>query len=181
MSLLLLLLLVLPLSNCESSNETVKDDLKEIMYKNENLGRIQDKVEELEKKLETKNAEVENLQKRLTEMEVQFGRKNKEVAEIERKMDEVVLNTQNNQMECKAEVKKEVDKILPTAVEQGLRDLPYEMVCAYRISLFEANSIVTYDQITVEASNSNQPGGSMNIETGVFTAITSGYYIITYS
>ena len=74
-----------------------------------------------------------------------------------------------------------MDKVLPTAVEQGLRDLPYEMVCAVKISLFEANSIVTYDQITVEASNSNQPGGSMNIETGVFTAVTSGYYIITYS
>ena len=181
MSLLLLLLLVLPLSNCKSSKETVKDDLEETMYKNENMDRIQDKIEELEKKLETKNAEVENLQKRLTEMEVQFGRKNKQVAEIERKMDEVILNTQSNQMECKAEVKKEVDKVLPTAVEQGLRDLPYEMVCAYRSSLFEANSIVTYDQITVEASNSNQPGGSMNIETGVFTAVTSGYYIITYS
>ena len=155
------------------------------MYKNENMDRIQDKIEELEKKLETKNAEVENLQKRLTEMEVQFGRKNKQVAEIERKMDEVILNTQSNQMECKAEVKKEVDKVLPTAVEQGLRDLPYEMVCAYQDKWGNwENDTVSYDQITVEFNNSDQQGGAdgtMNIETGVFTTVTSGYYIVTYS
>ena len=43
MSLLLLLLLVLPLTNCKSSNETVKDDLEETMYKNEKVGGIEDK------------------------------------------------------------------------------------------------------------------------------------------
>ena len=171
MSLLLLLLLVLPLANCESSKETVKDDLEQTMYNSEKLNGIENKVEELEKKLETKNEEVENLQNQLNKMKVQFGSK----------MEEVILNTQNNQMECKAEVKKELDKVLPTAVERGLRDLPYEMVCAYKSVLFEANSIVSYDQITVEASNSNQPGGAMNIETGIFTTVISGYYIITYS
>ena len=72
MSLLLILLLVLPLSNCESSNETVRDDLEETMYKSEKLDRIEDKVEELEEKLETKNAEVENLQEQLKEVKVQF-------------------------------------------------------------------------------------------------------------
>merc|ERR1711971_351846 len=170
MSLLLILLLVLPLANSESSKETVKDDLEQTMYKSEKLNGIEDKFEELEKKLETKNVDVENLQEQLKEMKVQ--------------LDEVILNTRNNQMECKAEVKKEVEQVLPTAVERGLRDLPYEMVCAYRSALFEANSIVSYDRITVEANNSNQPGGAdgtMNIETGVFTTVTSGYYIITYS
>ena len=72
MSLLLLLLLVLPLSNCESSKGAVKDDLEETMYKSEKLNGIEDKVEELEKKLETKNAEVENLQEQLKEVKVQL-------------------------------------------------------------------------------------------------------------
>merc|ERR1711971_160912 len=84
----------------------------------------------------------------------------------------------------KAEVKKEVERAPPTAVEQGLRELPYEMVCADARISSEANSVITYDRISVEFNNSNQPGGAdgtMNIETGVFTTVTSGYYIITYS
>ena len=87
-------------------------------------------------------------------------------------------------MQCRTEVKKELEKVLPTAVEQGLRDLPFEMVCAYQDSWSEASSVVTYDTITVEFNNSDRPGGadgSMNIETGVFTTVTSGYYIVTYS
>ena len=34
--------------------------------------------------------------------------------------------------ELRAEVKKELDRVLPDAVEQGLRDLPFEMVCAHQ-------------------------------------------------
>ena len=184
MSLLLLLLLVLPLSNCESSKETVKDDLVETMYKSEKLNGIEDKVEELEKKLETKNVEVENLHRRLTEMEMQF----------ESRIDDLMLSTQTKNQnqdvaslksEVRAEVKKEVEQVLPSAVEQGLRDLPYEMVCAYQDYWGNwENDTVSYDQITVEFNNSDQQGGAdgtMNIETGVFTTVTSGYYIITFS
>ena len=86
--------------------------------------------------------------------------------------------------EVRAEVKKEVDKVLPTAVEQGLRDLPFEMVCAHQDVWTAENSIVNYDRISVEFNNSERPGGAdgtMNIETGVFTTVTSGYYIITFS
>merc|ERR1712010_113033 len=75
MPLLLPFFLVLPfcLSNPVSSEhsglkETVKDDLEETMYKNENLDDIENKVEELQRKLETKNVNEENLQKQLKEM-----------------------------------------------------------------------------------------------------------------
>ena len=109
-----------------------------------------------------------------------------------RLLDEVILNTQKNQMgaeslkserkmECKAEVQKEVERVLPAAVEQGLWDLPFKMVCVSQDLWYETNSVISYNRITVEASNSNQPGGSMNIETGVCTTVTSGYYIITFS
>merc|ERR1712141_733963 len=87
-------------------------------------------------------------------------------------------------MECEDEVKKEVAKVLPTAVKQVLRDLPFEMVCAYKYDYTETEGTVNYDRISVEFNNTDQPGGgdgSMNIETGVFTAITSGHYIITFS
>ena len=59
------------------------------------------------------------------------------------------------------------------------------MVCAYQDE-YVGTGVVNYDRITVEFNNSDRPGGAdgwMDIETGVFTAgaVTSGYYIITYS
>ena len=197
-----LLLLHLLLHLCVSAKqsrleEAVKDDLEEIMCKTEKLDGTESIIEELESKLETKIVEVENLQTQLKEVKVQF-------AEIERKIEEVMLSSQNKDQnqeiaclkkqvadleikvdqgaslksEMRAEVKKEVD--------EGLRDLPFEMVCAYKHEWTEANSysVVRYDQITVEFNNSERPGGAdgtMNIETGVFTTVTSGYYIVTYS
>ena len=165
--LLLLLVLVLPLTNCKSSNETVKDDLEDTMYKKEKVGGIEDKVEELEKKLDTKNVEVENLQKWLTELTEEVMKMKNQKQDVARLKHEV-----------RTEVRKQVEQ-----VEQGLRELPYQMVCAYQDST-GATGIVSCDNITVEFNNSDQEGGAdgtMNIETGVFTAVTSGYYIVTFS
>ena len=103
-----------------------------------------------------------------------------EVASLKSEMTMQIADLQN---QCQTEVKKEVDKVLPTAVEQGLRDLPYEMVCAFQ-DTSGAPGVVNCNQITVEFNSSDQPGGadgSMNIETGVFTTVTSGYYIVTFS
>ena len=202
MSFLLLLHLLLHLCIVSAKQsrlkEMVKDDLEETVYKSGKLNNDQDKDDELmqrvermeiswkaekahlENKLEAKNVEVENLQEQLKEVKVQF-------TEIESRMEEVMLSTQKKnentveevaslKSEMRAEVKKEVDK--------GLRDLPFEMVCAFKHRWEEAESVITFDQITVEVDNSNKPGGgdgTMNIETGVFTTVTSGYYIVTYS
>ena len=161
MSFLLFGLLLLHLSSCGFSKpsrleEKVGGDLEETTYTSgidKKVEELLQRMERMENELETKNVEVENLENKL-------------------------------KMECKAEVEKELDKVLPTAVEQGLRDLPFEMVCVFREKTDEANSVVSYDKITVEFNNSDRPGGadgSMNIVTGVFTAVTSGYYIVTFS
>ena len=90
-------------------------------------------------------------------MRVQFENRDKEVADQNWEVGKSLKN--EIKMQCKAEVKKELDKVLPTAVEQGLRDLPFEMVCAYKFHWTAANSIITYDRITVEFNNSDLPGG----------------------
>ena len=222
MPLLLLLLLVLPFSDRVSSEQSGVEENVEEEEKSEKLNDIDKKVDELmqrmermdiswklekadlEKKLEVKNAEVENLQKRVKEGELQFEsraeelmlstqRKNenqeiaslkKQVTDMESKVEEVA----SLKSEMRAEVKKEVDK--------GLRDLPFEMVCAYKHN-WDKVGIMNYDRISMEFNNSDRPGGlfvqiyshnihtggdgTMNIETGVFTTVTSGYYIVTYS
>merc|ERR1711971_25604 len=204
MPLLLLLLLVLPLSNRASSRPSGLEEAVKEEEKSEKLNDIDKQVEKLiqrmermdilEKKLEIKNVEVENLQQQVKEGELQFESRVKELILMTKKKNhqeeiaslksELTMQNADLQNQCKAEVKKELDKVLPTAVEQGLRDLPFEMVCAYQDLWTAANSIVNYDRITVEFNNSDRPGGgdgSMNIETGVFTTVTSGYYIVTFS
>ena len=132
----------------------MKNDLEKTINKSEKLDDIENKVDKLENKLQTKNAEVENLQKQLEEVKVQF-------AGIESRGEGLMLNNQNHKSEeenrCKAEVKKELDKVLSTAVEQGLRDLPFEMVCAHKYSWTAEHSVINYDRISVEFNNANRP------------------------
>merc|ERR1712210_251493 len=151
--------------------DAVKNDPTEMMVKNENgikdkFEELMQRVErmdiswkmekaDLERKLEVKTLEVENLHKRVKEGEVQLQ---KEVASLKSEMtmqlkvvkaqqknkNQEVAHSLKSEMEtrCKGEVKKELDKVLPAAVEQGLRDLPFEMVCAYKERWTAANSII---------------------------------------
>ena len=176
MSFLLLLHLLLHL--CVSAKqsrleEMVKDDLEETVYKSGKLNNDQDKDDELmqrvermeiswkaekahlENKLEAKNMEVENLQEQLKEVKVQF-------TEIESRMEEVMLSTQKkneNTVEEVASLKSEMRAEVKKGVDEGLRDLPFEMVCAYKHIWTAANGVINYDRITVEFNNSDLPGG----------------------
>ena len=69
----------------------------------------------------SQNIEMKNLQKDLEEIKVQFGKRNEDASSLKRQV---------TAMEKKVE--KEVKKVLATAVEEGLRDLPFEMVCAFQ-------------------------------------------------
>jgi|ERR1712192_41579 len=199
MPLLLLLLLVLPLSNPVSSEqsglkENVKDDPEETMYKSEKLNGIEGKLSELMQRVKEMEVQFESSLEEMM-LDTQKSELAIQIADLQNQLKEVKVERKNQNLvaahnlksefetQFKAEVKKELDKVLPTAVEQGLRNLPFEMVCAYR-ELWETKGVVNYDNITVEFNNSDRPGGAdgtMNIETGVFTTITSGYYIITFS
>ena len=159
MSPLLFGFILLHLSNCLSS---IQSGLEEDVggSKTENLNGIEEKVDDLfrrmermdiswklekallEAKLEAKNVEAEDLQNQINENR----NKNQEVAD-------------RLKSEVEAEVKKELNKVLPIAVEQGLRDLPFEMVCAYKED-WEGLGVVSYDRITVEFNNSDRPGGA---------------------
>ena len=87
---------------------TAHEDHNERHTKEEYFNTIQElvkKVTSLEKKMEEKDEQMGHLQKNVQELEA---------------------------MQCKAEVKKELNEILPTAIQQGLRDLPFEIVCPFR-------------------------------------------------
>ena len=105
----------------------------------------------------------------------------KQVREIEGKVEEEVTSIKNG---MKAEVKKELDigQSSPNGNwEKGLKDPPFEMVGTFQ-KYWDLEGVLNYNPTTVESNNSDRPrgaDGTMSIETGVFTASTSGYYIIT--
>ena len=155
---------------CEELN-SIGEQVKELMQRMERMD-ISWNVEKahLENRLDTKNVEMEDLRRRLEEVELPLESRVEEVMARTQSGNEEMLMTQNNQkndtlnseltLQCRAEVKKELDKVLPEAVEQGLRDLPFEMVCVYKNFWAENSVAITYDRITVEFNNSDRPGGS---------------------
>ena len=138
-------LLLSLLSNCVSSKQSrLEEDVG---------GDLEEKLNRLEGKVENLLQKVEDLQNQVTGS----ASLKKQVTDLESRLEESVKSEVN--MQCKEEVKKEMEKVLPTAVEKGLRDLPFEMVCAYQDVVVDENSIITYDRITAEFNNSDRPGG----------------------
>jgi len=182
MSFLLFGFLLLHLCNGVSVKQLrVEEGVNDELTKNENgigdqVKELMQRVEGMEKKLEVKNTEVEDLQKRMKEAEVQFeSRVEEEIAGLKSELRMQIEDFKNQcqadfQNQCQAEVKSEVEKVLPAAVEKGLRDLPYEMVCAYKSVWSEANSIITYDRISLEFNNSDRPGG-LYVQTKLMTRV----------
>merc|ERR1711990_1148247 len=160
------------------------EELSERMEKME-AGWIAEKFQ-LESLLENKNQEVEKLQSVVETMKSQWENKKEELANVKRQM-ESMDNRMGTQV---AKLEKQVDDAKRTTGSDSgekldrLKELPYLMVCAFQNDWRSPDSVVPYDRITTEYNNANQPGGgdgSMDIKTGVFTVITSGYYVITYS
>ena len=65
-----------------------------------------------------------------------------------------------------------------------MRDLPYIMMCAYQDLIQATTGVIGYDELTLDYSNCDRPGGgcsSMDIANGTFTAQTGGLYTVTFS
>ena len=79
------------------------------------------------------------------------------------------------------------------------KDIPYMLVCAHQEHWTTLGATISYDRLTADYNNADRPGegdgrmdvtnvtlagggdGSMDINTGIFTAVTAGFYTVTYS
>ena len=73
---------------------------------------VMQKLADLENTHENENAERATLQD--------------QIKDLQNRLDEGMV------MQWEREVEKKLEKVLPTAIQQGLRDLPYNMVCVYK-------------------------------------------------
>ena len=75
---------------------------------------------------------------------------------------------------------QQLENSIRSNVKEATSSSSYALVCVYQLMWDAPNSVVTYDRIT-SGFNSNGDGLKMDIESGAFTIITSGHYMITFS
>ena len=135
----------------------------------ETIDTLVEKMAILENMLELKSAEMIKLEQHVAELEarveegikMQSEIKNEEVVNLKKVVKEMGVRVDEGlKQQCGAELSRTLNEVLPKAVQKGLRDLPFVMVCATRDGYWtERESVVTYDRIASQYDNADRPGG----------------------
>ena len=123
----------------------------------ETIEALVEKMASLENMLENKNAEMIKLEKHVGELEegikMQLESKSEEVVDLRKDVKEMGARVDEG-------LNRTLNEVLPKAVQKGLRDLPFVMVCAAHDGYWtERDSVVTYDRIVSQYDNADRPGG----------------------
>merc|ERR1711936_207020 len=116
---------------------------------------------------------------------------------LEKKDAEMISRLEEKDKEWKAEIAKlakdtvdtrsDVARIsadIPAVISQSVKEIPVISVCGYQFDWFRSSSTIPYDSTLSEYSNCDKPGGgcyTLDLSTGVFTALTAGHYTVTFS
>ena len=124
---------------------------------------VADKMAEIEKKMETKNHE----------LRMEMKQKDGEVGELREMVEK--LEAQNAKLSSQ----------LQEVEQKSVADVqPEMMICAFQSGWDTPDTTITFDYINAFYTNSEQAGGadgSLDIDTGKFSVMTSGQYLVTYS
>jgi hypothetical protein len=73
---------------------------------------------------------------------------------------------------------------IPSAAAQAVRDMPHQVLCAFKDKWHTPGATITYDSFLVNHSNTNCSGcgsGGLDLATGIFTCTAAGHYTVTFS
>ena len=131
--------------------------------------RVHEKLEAKDKEMETRLGELEDKikegEKRERELEASVSKLKIEVEESLRK--EIVSNLSNSAL-----------------AKPSLRDLPIVLISAWRADELTYPQTVTFDSFLANFNNADRPGGGggeLDLDSGVFTCFTPGYYTVSFS
>merc|ERR1711936_1529795 len=139
-----------------------------------------EKQERERKNLEAKNKEMET---RLEELEEQlkegYGGLGKIDSDPDTSKSEQKRGAENSST-------KEFASSYPhnALTKPSLRDLPIILISAWRDSPIRSPQTVTFDSFLANYNNGDRPGGGdgkLDLDSGVFTCMTPGYYTVSYS
>jgi len=119
--------------------------------------------------------EKEELEAKIKELETRLESKDKEMEtrlrELEEKMKEEKLRTEVEQSSIRSS---------KTLTKSSLHNLPTLLISAWQPNVQESPKIVTFESFL---ANYNSEGGDgvLDLDSGVFTCVTPGYYTVSFS
>merc|ERR1711936_261047 len=139
-----------------------------------------EKQERERKNLEAKNKEMET---RLEELEEQLKEGYGGLGKIDSDPD---TSKSEQKRGAESSSTKEFASSYPhnALTKPSLRDLPIILISAWRKSGILSPQTVTFDSFLANYNNGDRPGGGdgkLDLDSGVFTCLTSGYYTVSYS
>jgi len=143
--------------------ETEKEKEKQAQEKME----LDAKIKDMERRLEAKDKELESKDKEMEARMEEFEDKMKE--ELEKRGLEASTTTNVS------------DKAL---TKPSVRDLPIVIISAWQSQQLKSPQTVTFESFLANYNNGERPGGGdgvLDLDTGIFTCITAGYYRVSFS
>merc|ERR1719234_1078186 len=130
--------------------------------------RLEAKDKEIETRLEAKHKEME------TRLENLVNRMKEEKNESEKKQRELEASL--------SEYRIKVEEVEVT--KPSVRDLPIIIISAWREEEISSPQTVTFESFLANYNNAARPGGGdgvLDLDSGIFTCITPGYYTVSFS
>merc|ERR1711953_1058684 len=171
---ILLLSLVLTKTGTDAKSSLGLEDLENLVK------QMELKMKDMESRLEAKDKEMEA---RLEELEEQlkecYGGLGKLDSDLEASKSEQKRGAENSST-------KEFASSYPhnALTKPSLRDLPIILISAYRGGPIRSPQTVTFASLLANYNNGDTPGGGdgkLDLDSGVFTCLTPGYYTVSYS
>ena len=155
-----------------------KKELKEMVKAME--VKLERKNKEMEARLEAKDKEME---RRLHELEDNMRREKDEFEKRERRLEASVSKLRS---EVEESLRKEMASNYSknALTKPSTRDLPIVIISAWRATPIESPQTVTFESFLANFDNADRPGGGsgeLDLDSGIFTCFTSGYYTVSFS
>merc|ERR1711953_526301 len=171
---ILLLSLVLTKTGTDAKSSLGLEDLENLVK------QMELKMKDMESRLEAKDKEMEA---RLEELEEQLKECNGGLGKID--SDPETSKSEQKRGAENSSTKEFASSYPHNALTKpSLRDLPIILISASRGSVLTSPQTVTFDSFLANYNNGDRPGGGdgkLDLDSGVFTCLTPGYYTVSYS
>merc|ERR1711936_606521 len=155
---------------------------------------MESRLEETEMRLrygaEKQEKERKNLEAKNKEMETRLEELEEQLKECHGGLGKIDSDPETSKSEQKRGAENSSTKEFASSyphnalTKPSLRDLPIILISAYRGNAIISPQTVTFDSFLANYNNGDSPGGGdgkLDLDSGVFTCLTPGYYTVSYS
>merc|ERR1711936_1001940 len=141
---------------------------------------LEAKIKEVETKLEANNKEME------TKLEELAGKIKEAKDELKKKEKRSEGSTFKPRTEVVESLRKEIASNFSNnaLMNPSVRDLPIVLISAWQPNILESPQTVTFESFLANFNNAGRPGGGdgvLDLDSGIFTCFTPGFYTVSYS